>query len=197
MNQDLVPQEITRWLREREVADPAAMGSLFTALYGELKRRAHGALRREPAGATLNTTGLVNEAYLRLSAAGGLAVHDREHFLALASKTMRWVLVDTARARKRLRRGGDAQRVELDEAEAMSERRADELLALDGALERLSELDPRLGDVVELRYYGGLSVEETAAVLGVSSRTVKRDWHKARAFLAHQLREPGPEPPAP
>lgn len=197
MDRTAIPNEITRWLRERELADPEAMGSLFAAMYSDLKRRAHSALRRESPGATLNTTGLVNEAYLRLAATGGLAIRDREHFLALASKTMRWVLVDTARARKRLRRGGDAQRVTLDEATVMSEARADELLALDGALERLAAVDPRLGEVVELRYYGGLSVEETAAALAVSPRTVKRDWHKARAFLALELSASSPELPAP
>jgi len=190
-----VPAEITRWLEARGVADPSAVASLFGALYADLKKRARSALRREPPGGTINTTALVNEAYLRLSEAGGLEIRSREHFLALASRTMRFVLVDMARARMRQRRGGDAQRVTLDEAMAMSERRADETLALDTALERLAEVDARLAEVVELRYYGGLEVTEVAEVLGVSDRTVKRDWRKARAFLAHELRsgqEDGP-----
>ncbi len=176
------------------MADPPAVGSLFEALYVELKRRAHGALRRTPAGGTLSTTGLVNEAYLRLSEAGGIEIRNRGHFLALASKTMRYVLLDTARARTRQRRGGGLQRVTLDEAQVMTKGHAEELIALDGALERLAEFEPRLGEVVELHYYGGLTVEETAAAVEVSDRTVKRDLRRARAFLALELGGAGPEP---
>jgi RNA polymerase sigma factor (TIGR02999 family) len=193
METSLVPDEITSWLQARGVADPPAVGTLFEALYAELKRRAHGALRRTPAGGTLGTTGLVNEAYLRLSEAGGLEIRNRGHFLALASKTMRFVLLDTARARTRQRRGGGMQRVTLDEAQVMTEAHAEELIALDGALKRLAELEPRLGEAVELHYFGGLTVEEIAEVAGVSARTVKRDLSKARAFLAYSLggAEPG------
>lgn len=189
-----VPAEIASWLHARGVADSPVVGTLFEALYAELKRRAHGALRRQPAGPTLSTTGLVNEAYLRLSEAHGLEIRDRGHFLALASKTMRYVLLDTARARTRQRRGGGLQRVSLDEAQVMTERHAEELIALDGALERLAGLEPRLGEVVELHYFGGLTVEEVAAAVGLSERTVKRDLRRARAFLAASLRGTLPEP---
>ena len=187
MSDTAVPDDITRWLRAHDPAFSEALPSLFTALYAELKRRAHFALGRSAGQATLATTGLVNEAYLRLSAAGSVALQDRHHFLALASRTMRWVLLDTARARKQLRRGGDAERVSLEEAKVMSERRADELLALDQALDRLAAVDARLAEVVEHRFFGGLTVEDTALALGRSPRTVKRDWHAARAFLAREM----------
>jgi RNA polymerase sigma factor (TIGR02999 family) len=163
------------------------MSRLFSALYRELKRQAHFALGRTPASETMNTTGLVNEAFLRLQSAEPIVINDRQHFLAVAAKAMRWVLMDFARARKRLRRGGDVERVSLDEAMVMSEQRADEIIALDTALAHLAELDPRLVDVVEYRVFGGLNSQEIAASLGVSTRTVKRDWRAARAFLAAEL----------
>lgn len=156
-------------------------------LYSDLKGRAHFALRRGPHGATLNTTGLVNEAYLRLSRADALHLKDRDHFFALASKAMRWVVMDYARARKRQRRGGDVERVTYEESLLMSEERAEEFLVLDQALNDLSVLDQRLAEVVEYRFFGGLSAKETSLVLGVSTRTIKRDWQAAKAFLAHRM----------
>jgi RNA polymerase sigma factor (TIGR02999 family) len=183
-----LPETITRWLKTQEVADSDAMSRLFQALYHDLRRQAHFALAgRYPGSDTLSTTGLVNEAYLRLCAAEPIPINDRNHFVALAAKTMRWVLMDFARARKRLRRGGEAERVSLDEAMIMSEQRADEILALNEALEHLAELESRLVEVVEHRVFAGLSTEETAACLGVSARTVKRDWRAARAFLTRRL----------
>jgi RNA polymerase sigma factor (TIGR02999 family) len=187
-----VPDGIASWLESNNIADTEAVRTFFDALYGELKRHAHFALTHTPAAETLNTTGLVNETFLRLCAADPFPIHDRQHFLAVAAKTMRWVLMDFARARKRLRRGGEVARVGLDEAMVMSEHRADEVLALDGALESLAQLDPRLAAVVEQRVFGGLTNEEIAAALGVSTRTVKRDWRAAKAFLSTQLEAPPP-----
>ncbi len=183
----LPPKEITQWLNSRETGDREALTKLFSALYSDLKRRAHFALRRGPSGATLNTTGLVNEAYLRLSRAAALDIEDRDHFFALASKAMRWVVMDYARARKRQRRGGDAERVTYEESLLMSKERAEDLLVLDQALNDLLVLDRRLAEVVEFRFFGGLSAKETALVLGISVRTVKRDWQAAKAFLAHRI----------
>lgn len=181
-----IPEEITQWLDAHDVVSPDKVGLLFEALYADLRRRARGALRNAH-GSTLNTTGLVNEAYLRLVKADTIEVRSRQHFLALASKTMRWVILDTARARLRHRRGGHAQRIPFEDALFMSEDRAEELVNLDSALGRLSEIDPRLGNVVELRFFGGLSIDDIASTLAVSPRTVKRDWRKARAFLAREI----------
>jgi len=202
MTKTPIPKDITRWLTERggkvegggEVGGEGDIDALFTALYDDLKRRAHVALRHSSPGATLDTTALVNEAFLRLSSTGPLELRDRGHFLAIASKTMRWVLMDTARARKRQRRGGDAQRVSLDEARVMSEVRADELLALDAALERLGGLDERLVELVEHRFFGGLSVDETANALDLSPRSVRRYWGRARAFLSRELQHSSARP---
>ena len=182
-----MPAAITHWLRAQGLSDQGAVASLFSVLYDQLKRRAHFVLDSAGGQATLNTTGLVNETYLRLVEAGELKIQNRRHFLALAAKTMRWVVIDSARARMRQRRGGGANHVSLDEAMVMSEERAEELLLLDASLERLAVLDERLAAVVEYRFYGGLGVEETADALGVSTRTVKRDWRAAKAFLARSL----------
>jgi RNA polymerase sigma factor (TIGR02999 family) len=181
-----VPEDITAWLVDHDVVPARKVDVLFEALYSDLRRRARFALRSEH-GSTLNTTGLVNEAYLRLVAADDVEIRNRGHFLALASKTMRWVILDSARARLRQRRGGDVQHLPLDEALVMTEDRAEEILTIDAALARLNQVDPRLGDVVELRFFGGLSVEDTAEALDVSPRTVKRDWRKARAFLTREI----------
>lgn len=182
-----VPDEITRWLEEHDVAAPEAIPALFGALYSDLKRRAHFALAA--AGPlTVSTTGLVNEAYLRLVEAGSVRINNRRHFLALAAKVMRWVAVDLARSRSRQRRGGGVEHVDIADAPgAFSDSRADEILALDQALRHLAEVDPRLVEVVEHRCFGGLSVEETADLLEVSARTVKRDWRAACSFLSREL----------
>ena len=182
-----LPDEINRWLEGRKNEFGELLPGLFTNLYADLKRRAHFLLQGSARGATLNTTGLVNEAYLRLLRAGNFTIQDRQHFLALTSKTMRYVLLDFARARKRQRRGGDRVRVTLDEARVITEKRADEFLDLEAALVELDRLDSRLGEVVELRYFGGLTVKDTAALLKTSERTVKRDWRAAKAFLASRL----------
>jgi RNA polymerase sigma factor (TIGR02999 family) len=164
-------------------SDPAA--PTFEALYAELHALAHRQLWRARPGSTLNTTALVHEAYLKLAHVEG--VTDPQHFFALAARAMRQVLVDHARERAAQKRGGAQVRVTLDEEEAGIAANAEELLVIDGALAGLQQVDPRLARVVELRFFGGLSVEETARALGTSTATVKRDWRAARAFLIAQL----------
>jgi RNA polymerase sigma factor (TIGR02999 family) len=164
------------------------MDRLLPLVYGELKRRARRQLGHGGRPALLDTTGLVHETYLKLvDAAGGW--EDRNHFFAVASKAMRSVVVDYARKQFAKKRGGPARRVELQDGLLRIEQDAAEILAIHEALERLSGVDGRLAALVELRFFGGLSVEETAEVLEVSERTVKRDWTKARTLL-HQLLDP-------
>jgi RNA polymerase sigma factor (TIGR02999 family) len=150
-------------------------------------------MRRERAGHTLQTTALVNEAYLRLVNSSRVRWQDRAHFFAIASQLMRRVLVDEARKRRNLKRGGEYTRVEIDEVELNTQPRDFDLLALDEALNRLTEFAPRKGKVVELRFFGGLSIEETALVLGVSIDIVKREWRTAKLWLLQELNEPSPE----
>lgn len=157
-------------------------------LYDELRRLARAHLRRERAGHTLGTTALVHEAYVRLTGHAGLAADDRTRFFAVASNTMRRVLVDYARERQRLKRGGGAAAVSLDEVEPfLSEDEAEELLALDDALDRLAALNPRAASVVQHRFFGGFTLEETASLLDVSLKTVQRDWLAASAWLRKEV----------
>ena len=144
-------------------------------------------MRREPAGHTLQTTALINEAYLRLVERPRVRLRDRAHFFALAAMLMRHILVDHARARRNLKRAGGLRRVPLRDAFVCSPQRGSDLIALDAALDALAALDPRRGRVVELRVFGGLSVEETARVVGVSVQTVMRDWKLARVWLRREL----------
>ncbi len=181
-----IPPAITRWLEANSITLDDGLPQLVNAMYAEFRQRAHFALRGST-GVSFQTTDLVHETYLRLARAGSIEIKSRDHFLALSAKTMRWVLMDSARVRQRLQRGGGAKRVPLDENLLMAEERAGELLALDAAIEQLAALDARLAEVVEYRVFGGLSVEDTSRVLGISTRTVKRDWHAARAFLAQEL----------
>jgi RNA polymerase sigma factor (TIGR02999 family) len=167
---------------------PESADQLVGALYDELRVLARSHLRREQTGHTLDTTGLVNEAYLRLVGQSGLTGVDRSAFFGIASNTMRRVLVDHARARKRLKRGGGEVPVSFDDVEPfLSDQEADELLALNEALDRLTEVNPRGSEVVQLRFFAGLGVEEVAQVLGVSSKTVQRDWLTARAWLRKEV----------
>ena len=179
--------EVTRLLLSWRHGDDGALDRLFPLVYEELRGMAHRQLRRGPSGDTLSTTALVHEAYLKLVDRTQLHVNDREHFMALAAKAMRQILVDYARRRGASKRGGAASHQPLEEGLVPVSSRSDELLAIDEALGRLERLDPRLGRLVELRVFGGLSVEESGRVLDVSPRTVKRDWQKARAFLFHEL----------
>ena len=165
-----------------------SVAELIIRHYDELRRLAHAQLRRERAGQTLQTTELVSEAYLRLARLAGVEPEERTRFFAVVSTTIRRVLVDRARARHRLKRGGGLQPLTIDPSlPALSEDEADELVALDEALTRLEQIDPRGSAVVQHRFFGGLTLEETAAVLGVSTRTVQRDWLAARAWLRKEV----------
>jgi RNA polymerase sigma factor (TIGR02999 family) len=167
----------------------AAM-DLIAEHYEELRGLARGLLRRERVGHTLDTAGLVNEAWLRLAAQAGLTAPERARFFAIAVTTMRRILVDHARARLRLKRGAGAESIPLTDAEAdalLSTEEADHLVVLDEALERLDRVSPRAAEVVRYRFFGGLSLEETAELLEVSSKTIQRDWLAARAWLRKEV----------
>ena len=180
--------DVTELLLEWRRGDTAALDRLTPLVYDELRRIAHRYMRNERGGHTLETTALVNEAYLRLASQQRVEWEDRAHFFAVTAQVMRHILIDHARRRRYARRGGaDARQVPLAEAHAMTNERAAELLALDEALEQLAQLDPRKARVVELRYFGGLSLEETADVLEISVMTVRRDWRAARAWLYKTL----------
>ena len=174
---------VTTLLRAWAEGDEAAGEKLFPILYGELRRQAGRYMRRERRSHTLQPSGLVNEAYLRLAGSPDLDWHDRAHFFAIAARVMRQVLVDHARRRRAAKREGC--HVTLEDADAPAAPL--ELLDLEDALKELVALDPRQARVVELRFFGGLDVEETAGVLGLSPRTVKREWQTARAWLQHRL----------
>jgi RNA polymerase sigma factor (TIGR02999 family) len=178
--------EITQLLRAWGDGDHAALDKLTPAVYAELHRIARHYLRRESPH-TLQTTALVNETYLRLVDVAHVSWQDRAHFFAIASQMMRRILVDAARARAAAKRGGPAAREDLDAVPEAGSARASELIALDDALNSLAELDPRKAKVIELRFFGGLSVEETAEVLGISAQSVMRDWKLAKAWLRREL----------
>ena len=185
------PHEVTKLLVEWSNGDQSALDRLMPLVYDELRRLAASYLRRERPGQTLQATALVHEAYVRLIGEKSHTWQNRNHFLAIAALSMRQILVQRARARKATKRGGDPIRIELDDRllppSAAGEQDEVDLVALDGALEKLAELDPRQAKVVELRYFGGLSVGEAAAALDVSPATVKRDWTLARAWLKREL----------
>jgi RNA polymerase sigma factor (TIGR02999 family) len=184
------PSEITGLLRSWAAGNPAALDQLTPLVYSELRAIAAGYMQGERAGHVLQTTALVHEAYLRLSNAGGIEWQDRRHFYAASARVMRRILVDHARAAASAKRGGDGRmnEVALDSLPAPNTERAAELCALDDALTKLTQLDPRRAQVVELRYFGGMTVEETAEALSISAQTVMRDWKVARAWLTQQLR---------
>jgi len=166
-------------------ASQAACDELFPLVYAELRRIAAREMRREKPGRTLQTTALVHEAYLRLLKDASLSFENRAHFLGIAARAMREILIEHARARSARKRGGGAVRLTVDDLVAPAP--SIDVLALDEALQRLARLDERHARVVELRYFGGLSVEETASALGVSPATVKRDWTLARAWLFREM----------
>jgi RNA polymerase sigma factor (TIGR02999 family) len=179
----LSADNLTGLLVEWREGDKAALDKLTPLVYDEMRRIAHRYVRRERAGHTLQTTALVNEAYLRLARQQKVEWQNRAHFFAVTAQVMRHILIDHARARHYAKRGGNAEQVPLEDARAMSKQRAAELIALDEALDELAQLDPRKSRVVELRYFGGLSLEETAEVLEMSVMTVRRDWRAAKAWL--------------
>jgi RNA polymerase sigma-70 factor (ECF subfamily) len=178
---------VTHLLREWSDGDAAALKKLVPLVHEELRRLAHRYIRRERSGHTLQTTALVNEAYLRLVDQQHADWQSRTHFFAVSAQAMRHILVDYARQKHSSKRGGEARKVMLDEAAVASRERAAELIALDDALRALAKIHPRRCRVVELRYFGGLNNREAADVLGVSEVTVERDWRFARAWLYREL----------
>jgi RNA polymerase sigma factor (TIGR02999 family) len=180
---------VTQLLNDWQGGDRSALEKLTPLIYDELRRIAHRYVQRERNGHTLQTTALVNEAYLRLAGQEKPAWQNRAHFLAVTAQVMRHILIDHARRRRYLKHGGELQQVSLEAASLMSEQRAAELVTLDEALDELKQLDPRKSSVVELRYFGGFSLEETANVLGISVMTVRRDWRAAKAWLFRRMRE--------
>jgi len=181
--------DTTQLLAQSRAGDEPSREVLLPRLYEELRRIAHAGLVRHRPGDTLNTTALVHEAYLKLVDGARAGWHDRAHFIALASRAMRFILVDYARARTVGKRGGGQIVLPLDESRVAAEDRAEDLLDLHEALERLSEADERLGRLVEYRFFGGMTHEEIADVTGQSVPTVKRDWRRARAWLYHTMQE--------
>ncbi len=185
-----VGHEITELLQAWRQGDEHALEKLTPRVYRELHRAAKLCMKRERDGHSMQTTGLINELYLRLTEMKGVDWQSRAHFFALCARQMRRILTDQARARRSHKRGGGAQPISLDAAPVVSPQPQPKVLAVDGALHALAKVDPRKSQVVELRFFGGLSVEETAEVLKVSPDTVVRDWKLAKAWL---LRELSPE----
>ena len=182
-------EQITEMLQAWGEGDSTALEQLLPLVYDELHRLAGAYLRGERRGHTLQTTALINEAYLRLAEWKNVQWKNRAHFLGVAAQMMRRVLVDFARSRHYAKRGGDAQPVEFEEAKIAAPRRDAEIIALDDALKTLAEIDPRKCLLVELRYFGGLSVGETADAMNLSPRTVMREWQAARAWLYRELKK--------
>jgi RNA polymerase sigma factor (TIGR02999 family) len=179
--------EVTSLLLAWRQGDHDALDRLVPLVYAELRRLAHGYMRGERPGHTLQTTALIHEAYVRLVSAPQMRWQNRAHFFAVSAKVMRRVLVDVARSEQSLKRGGDRVQVTFDEALAISPDRHPDLVALDEALLELAAMDPRKGQVVELRFFGGLTAEEAAEVLHVAPDTVLRDWQLAKVWLLQRL----------
>jgi RNA polymerase sigma-70 factor, ECF subfamily len=181
--------DVTLLLSALTRGDEGAASKLIPAVYDELRRLAGSYMRRERVDHTLQATALVHEAYLKLIEQRSVNWQSRAHFFGVAAQLMRRILIDHARGHSRQKRGGDEQKISLDEALVFSEQQADELLAVDDSLNQLAKIDPRQAKIVEMRFFGGLSVEEAAEVLGVSPKTVKRDWSVAKAWLYADLKQ--------
>ena len=180
--------EISRLLRAWSDGDAKALDDLLPLVYDELHRQAHRFLRRERKSHTLQTTALIHEAYLNLIKQKCISLENREHFFAISANLMRRILVNYANARHRKKRGGAAEDVELNESILIATKSKDfDLTELDDALNRLAKLDRQQAEIVELRYFGGLTIEETARVLGISPATIKRDWRMTKAWLYREL----------
>ncbi len=188
---DQSSHEVTQILRDWSGGDASAAERLMPLVYDELRRLARSYLRRERSDHTLQPTALVNEAYLKLVDQSRVSWQDRHHFFGIAAQMMRRVLVDHARANAAEKRGGQRDKVPLDEAIVPTRERAAELVELDDALQRLTDVFPRKGKVVELRFFGGFSVEESAEILGVSDKTVMREWESAKLWLYREMDEGG------
>lgn len=180
--------EFTSLLQSYRNGDQGVLARLFPVVYDELRRLAGALIHRERSGHTLQATALVNEAYLKLVGQHSLDLADRKHFIAIAGRVMRQVLVDYARQRKAEKRGGDQVRVTLTGNDKAIEVDENEILAIDQALDKLKELSERQAKIAELRYFSGMDIEETAEVLGISTGTVKRDWVVAKAWLSRELK---------
>jgi len=165
----------------------AALDRVIPLVYQELRRLAHRQMRRERTGDTFQTTALINEAYLRLVDYARVRPRDRAHFFAIAAQAMRRILIERARSRRSTKRGSGAEKVSLDEVADVSHERAADLVALDEALTKLALIDPRKAQIVELKYFGGMTIEEAAEVLEVSTPTVERDWHMAKIWLHREV----------
>ena len=188
-------EDITRLLHEIRGGDAHAQEALLPAVYDELRAIAHNRLSPGARDALLDTTALVHEAYVRLFDRAPLEWADRRHFFAVAAMAMRQIIVDHARKRSAARRGGGQAHIDLDDTQVAVDAQAEEIVSLHEALVRLSQLDARLGRIVELRFFGGFSEEEVAEIMEMSARTVRRDWRKARALLYQALAEgPSREP---
>ena len=188
MEQMSSEEEVTALLRRWRDGDEAALNKLTPLVYDELHRLAHKYIRRERPGHTLQTTALVNEAYVRLVDQNSVDWQNRAHFFGVAAQVMRHILVDYARQQTAVKRGGGLERFNLDEGLIVSKESAAELVALDEALKALSNLYPRRSKVVELRYFGGLNNKEASEILNVSETTIERDWRFARAWLFREMR---------
>ena len=183
------PKEITQLLVDWSGGDRAALNELMPLVYDELRRLAHHYMSRERPGHTIQTTALVNEAYLRLVDQKNVSWQNRAHFFGIAAQLMRRILIDYARKHRSAKRGGEVRLVSLDEAAVMTEERAAELTALDEALNNLASFDPQQSRIVELRFFGGLTIEETAEVMKLSVDMVKREWSTARGWLYREMKK--------
>ena len=193
-NPDIAPSAdgqtgLTQLLLEARDGGAEALDRIFPFVYDKLRAIAHAHLGPDGEGRTVSTTALVHEAYLKLVDADHLEWQDRVHFFSLASRAMRQILIDYARRYSSARRGGELNRVDLDDVQIAVADRAETLVSLDEALTRLAAMSPRLAQVVELRFFGGLTEEDTAKVLGVTDRTVRRDWIKARGWLHNEMQQ--------
>ena len=184
----LATENLTGLLIEWRDGDKAALEQLIPLVYDELRRMAHRYVQRERDGHTLQTSALVNEAYVRLAGQENVDWQNRSHFFAVTAQVMRHILIDHARRRRYVKHGGELRQIPLEDAEGMTQQRATELIALDEALAELAKFDQRKNRVVELRYFGGLSLEETAEVLEISLMTVRRDWRAAKAWLFRRMK---------
>lgn len=181
------PGEVTQLLQHLQAGDETAMEKLAPLVYSELRRIAAGFLRRERSDHTLQPTALVHEAYLKLAAESGLSLESKSHFLGIAARAMRQILVDHSRRHKAQKRGG-GMKIELDENTPASAGDLPEILSLDTALNQLAELDPRKSEVIELKYFGGMTTEEISAHLGISTATVTRDLRMAQSWIRRSMR---------
>lgn len=185
----LSPQEVTQLLADWSKGDKSALDKLLPLVHAELRRIARRQMSHERPGHTLQATALINEVYLKLLGQESFEWHNRAHFFAVCVQMMRHILIDHARAHTREKRGGGAVQVSLDQAVVIANEQAEQLLALEEALRSLEDLDAQKAKIVELRYFGGLNIEETAEVLDVSPRTVRREWQRSKAWLYRMISE--------